>query len=309
MILGITLSKVNSLIYPAERIYHYGELNKYEKITYKLKGQEKYHLMRLEFGHNSGDINWSVKRKYDENNYNSNDTDISFVIEYWHNGRELLTMYIENGEDIYLTIFNKAPQRTKKLSYNYVFKYINSGKNGDFKNYVVKNDYLRFEDKDKNITMSELWNNHPHNILIKYYMRLIQTNNYITSETLNSIALIESKSNFSLNSEFTTDKDTSEKLVLFNLKDSLDVYTHYNINCYIAVIEDNNDLELLSYQGSYIEGQLLKKPIKGLVIAALCITGVVFIILLIRFIHHCTCAENYYSRKKKNYRYNYGYLI
>ena len=309
MILGITLSKVNSLIYPAERIYHYGELNKYEKITYKLKGQEKYHLMRLEFGHNSGDINWSVKRKYDENNYNSNDTDISFVIEYWHNGRELLTMYIENGEDIYLTIFNKAPQRTKKLSYNYVFKYINSGKNGDFKNYVVKNDYLRLEDKDKNITMSELWNNHPHNILIKYYMRLIQTNNYITSETLNSIALIESKSNFSLNSEFTTDKDTSEKLVLFNLKDSLDVYTHYNINCYIAVIEDNNDLELLSYQGSYIEGQLLKKPIKGLVIAALCITGVVFIILLIRFIHHCTCAENYYSRKKKNYRYNYGYLI
>ena len=309
MILGITLSKVNSLIYPAERIYHYGELNKYEKITYKLKGREKYHLMRLEFGHNSGDIKWTVKRKYDEKDYTTNDTDISFVIEYWHNGRELLTMYIENGEDIYLTIFKRGPPRPKKLSYNYAFKYINSGKNGDFKNYVIKNDYLKYEDKDRNITMSELWNNHPHNFLIKYYMRLIETTNYISSETLNSIALIESKANYSLNSIFTTDKDTSEKLVLFNLKNSLDIYKNYNINCYIAVIEDNNDIELLSYQGSYIEGQKLKKPSKGLVIAALSIAGVVFIILLIRFIHHCTCAENYYSRKKKNYRYNYSYLV
>ena len=309
MILGITLSKVNSLIYPAERIYHFGELNKYEKITYRLKGQEKYHLMRLEFGHNSGDIKWTVKRKYDEKDYTTNDTDISFVIEYWHNGRELLTMYIENGEDIYLTIFKRGPPRPKKLSYNYAFKYINSGKNGDFKNYVIKNDYLKYEDKDRNITMSELWNNHPHNFLIKYYMRLIETTNYISSETLNSIALIESKANYSLNSIFTTDKDTSEKLVLFNLKNSLDIYKNYNINCYIAVIEDNNDIELLSYQGSYIEGQKLKKPSKGLVIAALSIAGVVFIILLIRFIHHCTCAENYYSRKKKNYRYNYSYLV
>ena len=309
MILGITLSKVNSLIYPAERIYHYGELNKYEKITYKLKGQEKYHLMRLEFGHNSGYVKWSVKRNYDEKNYTTNDTDISFVIEYWHNGRELLTMYIENGEDIYLTIFKNEPPRPTKLSYNYAFKYINSGKNGDFKNYVIKDDYLKYKDKDRNIIMIELWNNHPHNFLIKYYMRFIETTNYISSETLNSISLIESKGNYSLNSIFTTDQDTKEKVVSFNLKDYLDIYKSYNINCYIAVIEDNNDIELLSYQGSYIEGQKRKTPSKGLAIAALCITGVVFIILLIRFIHHCTCAENYYTKKKKNYRYNYSYLV
>ena len=136
-------------------------------------------------------------------------------------------------------------------------------------------------------------------------MRLIETNNYITSETLNSISLIESKSNFSLNSTFTTDKETSENVVVFNLRNSIDLYKNYNINCYIAVIEDNNDIELLSYAGSYMEGQKLKKPVKGLIIASLCITGVVFIILLIRFIHHCTCAESYYTRKKKNYKYNY----
>ena len=310
MILGITLSKVNSLLYPAERIYHYGQLDNHTKVTYKLKGSEKYHLMRLEIGHNTDDIKWSVKRTNDEN-YTKNDTDLSFVIEYWHNGRELLTIYIENGEDIYLTIFRKSDKKKYgKLLYNYAFKYINSGKNGDFKNYVIKDDYLKYEEKDRNITMKELWNNHPHNFLIKYYMRLIETPNYKIGEELNSISLIESNSLFSLNNTFTTDEDTSEKLVVFNMKNYTDISRSYNINCYIAVIEDNNDIELLSYSETYIEGVKKKQPIKGLIIAALCITGVVFIILVIRFIHHVTCAESYYTkRKKKNSRYHYDYLV
>ena len=46
-------------------------------------------------------------------------------------------MYINNGEDIYLTIYkNSVSQDDIKI--NYVFKYINSGKNGDFKNYKKK---------------------------------------------------------------------------------------------------------------------------------------------------------------------------
>ena len=56
--------------------------------------------MRLEFGANSQYIKWSVKRKIDNYNYIKNDTDLSFVTEKWVNGRELLTMYIEKGEDI-----------------------------------------------------------------------------------------------------------------------------------------------------------------------------------------------------------------
>ena len=310
MILGITLSKENSLVYPAERIYHYGQLDNHNKVTYRLKGNEKYHLMRLEIGHNTGDINWSVKRINDEN-YNKNDTDLSFVIEYWHNGRELLTIYIENGEDIYLTIFRKSKIKIyRKLSYNYAFKYINAGKNGDFKNYVIKNDYLKYEEKDRNITMKELWNNHPHNILIKYYMRLIETKYYINGEVLNSISLIESNSSFNITNTFMTDEYTSEKLVVFNMR-KYNISKSYNINCYIAVIEDNNDIELLSYAGTYIEGLQKKKPSKGLIIAALCITGVVFILLVIRFIHHETCAESYYKKRKKNndYRYHYDYLV
>ena len=311
MILGISLTKVNSLIYPSERIYYYGELNKYDRVTYKLEGNEKYHLMRLELGHNSGDINWSVKRAYEEKNYTMNDTDLSFVIEYWHNGRELLTMYIENGEDIYLTIFKKQNiRRNKNISYNYVFKYINAGKNGDFKNYVVKQDNLIYNEDDKAIKIYEFWNVHPKNVKMSYYMRAIQYDNYVTSETLNSISLIESKGSFLTDKAYITDEETSENLVEFYLRNSLNAMKSYFLNCYIAVIEDNNNIELLSYEGTFIEGQTIPKPIIGLIIAALCIAGIVFIILVIRFIHHCTCAENYYTvRKRSNYRYNYDYLI
>ena len=311
MILGISLTKVNSLIYPSERIYYYGELNKYDRVTYKLEGNEKYHLMRLELGHNSGDINWSVKRTYEEKNYTMNDTDLSFVIEYWHNGRELLTMYIENGEDIYLTIFKKQNiRRNKNISYNYVFKYINAGKNGDFKNYVVKQDNLIYNEDDKAIKIYEFWNVHPKNVKMSYYMRAIQYDNYVTSETLNSISLIESKGSFLTDKAYITDEETSENLVEFYLRNSLNAMKSYFLNCYIAVIEDNNNIELLSYEGTFIEGQTIPKPIIGLIIAALCIAGIVFIILVIRFIHHCTCAENYYTvRKRSNYRYNYDYLI
>ena len=311
MILGISLTKVNSLIYPSERIYYYGELNKYDRVTYKLEGNEKYHLMRLELGHNSGDINWSVKRTYEEKNYTMNDTDLSFVIEYWHNGRELLTMYIENGEDIYLTIFKKQNiRRNKNISYNYAFKYINAGKNGDFKNYVVKQDNLIYNEDDKAIKIYEFWNVHPKNVIMSYYMRTIQYDNYVTSETLNSISLIESKGSFLTDKAYITDEETSENLVEFYLRNSLNAMKSYFLNCYIAVIEDNNNIELLSYEGTFIEGQTIPKPIIGLIIAALCIAGIVVIILVIRFIHHCTCAENYYTvRKKSNYRYNYDYLI
>ena len=141
-------------------------------------------------------------------------------------------------------------------------------------------------------------------------MRTIQYDNYVTSETLNSISLIESKGSFLTDKAYITDEETSENLVEFYLRNSLNAMKSYFLNCYIAVIEDNNNIELLSYEGTFIEGQTIPKPIIGLIIAALCIAGIVFIILVIRFIHHCTCAENYYTvRKRSNYRYNYDYLI
>ena len=303
MILGITLSKVNSLIYPAERIYHFGELNKYEKITYRLKGQEKYHLMRLEFGHNSGDIKWSVKRNYDEKNYTSNDTDISFVIEYWHNGRELLTMYIENGEDIYLTIFKRKPTRSPKLlSYNYAFKYINSGKNGDFKNYVLKNDQLEYDIEEGTIKINKLWKSPPSNLALNYYMRIIHRDNYISNENLKSISLIESKG------IFKTKATVNEEDMIYYVKQEIDKFQNYTANCYITIIENYNDIELLAYNYSLIDALHVDEPSIGLMIAAISIAGVAFITFWIRLFHHCCCVDDYrYSyNKKKGYN---SYLI
>ena len=43
LIIGSTISQKNSLIYPSERIYHYGKLCSKEKNIYRLKGNDKYH--------------------------------------------------------------------------------------------------------------------------------------------------------------------------------------------------------------------------------------------------------------------------
>ena len=302
LILETTVSKVNSLIYPSERIYHYGEIGTFDRITYRLKGYEKYHLMRLEIGHNSDNINWTVNRKY-EDNYQDNDTDISFVIEYWRNGRELLTMYIEHGEDIYLTIFITAKKK-ENFKYNYVFKYINSAKNGDFKNFRIKNDYLDYDVEKRVINITKLWKFTPDNYTSRYYMRIIPKADYKSSEELNSIALIQSKSTFLINGmpyELNMDYD---------VKEVIDRYKNYSVNCYIVTIENNNDIELLSYEGLELNAIEIEKPIMGLVIAAISIAGVVFIILIVRIIHHYCCtgddySYNYNYKKKDNYKHNY----
>ena len=190
LIIGITISQSNSLIYSSEGIYHYGQLNKEEKILYRLKGNNKYHLMRLEFGCNNKNIGWSVKRTNNNASYINNDTDLSFVTEKWSNGRELLTMYIERGEDIYLAIFPKEKIDNINLT-NYVFKYINSDKNSNFKNYIIKYDSLDFDKKENKVKINKL-TNIPDSLNIKYYLKIINENYYIKNEIINTIAITES---------------------------------------------------------------------------------------------------------------------
>ena len=285
IILGTSISLVNSLIYPAERIYHFGEMNNNQKVTYKLEGKKKYHLMRLELGKNSDDISWSVKRTYDEENYKTNDTDISFVTEYWINGRTLITMYINNGEDIYLTIYkNSVSQDDIKI--NYVFKYINSGKNGDFKNYRIKDDLLNYNIEERTIKINKLQTS-SENLIINYYMRIIQGDDYIKGENLKSISLIES------NSSFLTTTNIDDNSVTYDVKKEINRYKNYKTNCYITIIENYSDIELIAYSYSSLEPINANKPSVGLATASLSITGFAFICFVVRLIHHCTCAENY----------------
>ena len=292
IILGVTISQEDSLIYPSERIYHFGEMNSVDgkKVVYRLQGNVDKKLMRLEFGHNSPDIKWSVKRT-NSDKYKTNDTDLSFVTEYFCNGRELLTMYIEKGEDIYLTIFKEKSFQTdnnKTLKHNFAFKYVNSQKNGDFKNYIVKDDYLTYEIEERKIKINLLQSVSN----AKYYMRIIPKQNYIDSENLNSISLIESDGSI-LYTEITN-TDINE----YYIKNIIDKYADYEVNCYIAVIDDNNDVELLSYQRLDLNKLEIEKASTGLIIAAICLACVAFVIFIIRLIHHCCCIEDYYGSKK-----------
>ena len=225
------------------------------------------------------------KRTYDEENYKTNDTDISFVTEYWINGRTLITMYINNGEDIYLTIYkNSVSQDDIKI--NYVFKYINSGKNGDFKNYRIKDDLLNYNIEERTIKINKLQTS-SENLIINYYMRIIQGDDYIKGENLKSISLIES------NSSFLTTTNIDDNSVTYDVKKEINRYKNYKTNCYITIIENYSDIELIAYSYSSLEPINANKPSVGLATASLSITGFAFVCFVVRLIHHCTCAENY----------------
>ena len=230
LIIGSTISQVNSLISPSERIYHYGKINNEEKIVYKLKGKAKYHLMRLEFGSNNGLIGWSVKRNKSDKDYRANDTDLSFVTEKWINGRELLTMYIEKGEDIYLTIFPKDKIINTNIT-NYIFKYITSWKNDDFKNYYVKNDSLNYQTGDNQINVQKL-KNIPSSLTINYYLKIINEDNYIKNEEINTIAIMESNYNNYIKGSQNSDS------IVFDLNNTINKTKTNYINVY-AIITEN----------------------------------------------------------------------
>jgi hypothetical protein len=231
LILGSTISQINSLIYPSERIYHYGKLDNNEKIVYKLKGKSEYHLMRLEFGSNSDLIEWTVKRTYekDNDNYRKNDTDLSFVTEKWINGRELLTMYIEQGEDIYLTVFTKNRIINSKLT-NFIFKYVNGKKNDDFQNHIIKHNSLNCDIDSYQISINKI-KIIPPNSTIVYYLKIINERDYIKNENINTIAIMESKSSSLL-------KENDNNNILLNIKNYIISNNNYYINTYAVIIEN-----------------------------------------------------------------------
>ena len=301
MILGTSISLKNSLKYPAERIYHFGEMNKNNRIIYRLKGNKKYNLMRLEFGQNCEDVKWSVKRtnENDYKKYKNNDTELSFVTEYWSNGRELLTMYIERGEDIFLTIFTDSIPKDN-LKRTYAFKYINSGSNENFKNYVIKDDLLKYDIEERTIKINKnLKRSPPSNSIVKYYMKIIHENDYIKNENLKSISIIESNSTLLTNGSMEGDD------IVYYVKPQIDKYQNYKANCYITIIENYNDIELLAYNYSSIDALQVDEPSKGLIIASISLTGISFLIFWIRLFHHCCCVEDfsYYNKKKTGLNY------
>ena len=282
------ISQVNSLIYPSERTYHFGKLNTDSKVVYRLEGKPQFHLMRLEFACNSNYLGWSVKRTKEIDNYKTNDTDLSFVTEKWINGRGLLTMYIERGEDIYLTIFPLKKSIDTKLT-NFAFKYLNSAKNGDFKNYIIKQDYLTYDQSIKKITVNKLANI-PFDSEFIYYIKIIDEDDFENEDNIKTIANIESTPFIEIKGKL------SDSSINFYLLNTTNPKRTYYINAYTTIIENFYDVEYISYDGYILVKQEEDKEVLnedsngGFIIATIVIVSVILFLVIIRFIYYC-CKE------------------
>jgi len=283
-----TISQVNSLIYPSERTYHFGKLNTDSKVVYRLEGKPQFHLMRLEFACNSNYLGWSVKRTKEIDNYKTNDTDLSFVTEKWINGRGLLTMYIERGEDIYLTIFPLKKSIDTKLT-NFAFKYLNSAKNGDFKNYIIKQDYLTYDQSMNKITVNKL-TNIPFDSEFIYYIKIIDEDDFEKEDNIKTIANIESTPFIEIKGKL------SDSSINFYLLNTTNPKRTYYINAYTTIIENFYDVEYISYAGYILVKQEEDKEVLnedsngGFIIATIVIVSVILFLVIIRFIYYC-CKE------------------
>ena len=290
LVLTSTISQTNSLIHPSERTYHFGKLSGEEKIVYRLEGKPQFHLMRLEFACNSNYLGWSVKRtkEIESENYMKNDTDLSFVTEKWSNGRGLLTMYIERGEDIYLTIFPIKKIKDIKLT-NFVFKYLSSGKNGDFKNYIVKHDSLTYDSNSKNLMVNKI-TNIPYEFDYITYIKIIDEEDLVNEENMNTIANIESKPFIEIKGKI------SDNNVNFDISNIIDPKKTFYINAYTTIVENYFDVEYISYAGYIIAKEdenadiLNEDSYGGFIIASIVIASVVLFLVTLRFIWFC-CRE------------------
>ena len=191
----------------------------------------------------------------------NNDTNISFVLDKWINGRELLTIYIENGESIYLSVFFKNATKGDKKSANYVFKYINSAKNSNFKSYIVNNDDLEYNQEEKTISINKIQ-------LISsssrtaYYLKVINQDDYFRKDILNTIAITESKNALTIKGE------NKGNHIIFHLSNLLNNEKKYHLNAYSIVTENNYDIEFISYSGLIINKKI-RDSFKALIVLSL----------------------------------------
>ena len=272
LILGSTITEINSLIKPSERIYHYGKLYTNRKVVYRLGGKSGFHLMRLEIGTNFNYINWSVSRKKHNDYgyyYKTNDSDISFVTEKWINGRGLITMYIENGEDIYLTIYNNYFPEISLTSYT--FKYINAKKNTEFKNYYIKKSGVSYIKNNGGVKVEQLKGIVNSNIY--YYLKIIDESDYLNRELINSISIMESNWKYSIKGEINNNQ------IYFPLK-SIGVYLSQNyFNVYSHIISDDLEIVYISYNGYHLYNK--DKETNYFRILFICLAGIILFLFII----------------------------
>ena len=276
--LEAAVNKANNDVYASPNIYQYGKLGVDEKNVYKLKADTAKKYLRVQFSANSDVLNYSVRRKNDDD-YKKNDTTINIIKTEWKNGRGLLTMKLEEGEDIYLTIFKNSGNNHEIYLTNYVFKYINVEKMEDFKEYRVEKDLIKY-DKDKNILRFNKIKDvkDPKNVI--YYVKLIKKDNYLKNEKINTIAITHSSGQSYGYENLTSNNDELE----VKLKD-IDSSTRYYYNI-IAKINEERIAEYISYrsQGLINSEDDDDEPNKTVVIILSIMLGIFFVVIAVLLI-------------------------
>ena len=277
--LEAAVNKANNDVYASPNIYQYGKLGIDEKNVYKLKGDLTKKYLRVQFSANSNILNYSIRRKSDDN-YKKNDTSINIIKSEWINGRGLLTMKLENGEDIYLTVFKNSGSDDEVYLTNYVFKYICVEKMEDYKEYRVEKDLIKY-DKDKNILTFNKVKDVKDQKSVIYFVKLIKKDNYLKNEKINTIAITQS-SGQSYGYENLTSNNDELKIELKDISSSTKYY--YNI---IAKINEERIAEYISYRSQGVinpEDEDEDEPNKNVVVILsimLCIFFIIIAALLI----------------------------
>ena len=172
---------------------------------------------------------------------------------------------------------------------NFIFKYINSEKNGDFNNFIIKYDSLEYSKEKNKISINKL-NNYPTNSVINYFLKITNKDNYISNEHLNTIAIRESWNSSIINGENINNK------IQFNLNNLIDKKKIYYINAYCIINTNYSDIEYISFNGLIINKKFVHKSSsnKKLIYASLILGGIAFLAIIFNCIrvfcyYYCCC--------------------
>ena len=118
---------------------------------------------------------------------------------------------------------------------------------------------------------------------------MINKNNYINDEVITTIALTESKNTIIIKGE------NKENHIIFHIPKSINNEKILYLNAYSIIIENNYDIEYISYSRLIINQEIIRNVI-SLIIPSLIIIGLSFFIIIVN-------CFRYYKTKKR-----YGYI-
>ena len=230
----LTSVQENSNSTVTEKIYQYGKLYDDKTInSHKLKVDNSTGDMRIQFSSNNKNIDFAINtandKKVNITNLGNKQTKRENGIVYITFNKPTDTKYL------YLNVFLKDAVKNKNNN-NYVFKYINADNRNKFFEYKI-NGNANLNVKEVNDLLEVKFNTiNSKNVDIIYSLKGILSNDYISNENFDTIALTQSKSTVNK----TKNPDKNE--ITLSLKK--DTYRYVQV---IAQIRDGPITEYVAY--------------------------------------------------------------